>query len=186
MVNFIWEDIIKSKEKETQIGSVLKENFLFAELSKKELRFIEKIVHVRKYRPGETIFRQGEIGVGMYIIIHGIVDIFQERQAPEAEDVERVLITTLHEGTFFGELSLVEDNGKRSATACAKEEAVLVGFFKPDLLEVLDRNPVMGVKITFRLAEILGQRLRATTEKVSQLRNHIQNNGEAGSSAGGK
>jgi len=62
----------------------------------------------------------------------------------------------------------------------------LVGFFKPDLLEVLDRNPVMGVTLTFRLAEILGQRLRATTEKVSQLRNHIQNNGEAGSSAGGK
>lgn len=174
MVNYIWENIFKNSSKESNIESSLKENFLFSSLSKKELNFVEKIIHVRQYHPSELIFRQGEIGVGMYIIVKGSVDIYQEKDEDE-DNENRVHITRLYEGTFFGELSLVEENGKRSATASAHDETTLIGFFKPDLLEILDRNPTTGVKIIFKLAQILGQRLRATTDKVSQLRNHIRN-----------
>ncbi len=41
---------------------------MFQTLSRKELRFVADTVHQRTFKPGEPIFRQGEIGVGMYII----------------------------------------------------------------------------------------------------------------------
>ena len=51
---------------------------------------------------------------------------------------------------------------------------MLVGFFKPDLLEVLERSSDTGVKVVFRLAEFLGRRLKETTDKISQLKKEIR------------
>jgi CRP-like cAMP-binding protein len=178
-VQFLWENIFKRLERERDISSILSENILFKNLSKSELRFIEKIIHVRKYRSGEYIFRQDENGVGMYIIVKGRVDIsiIDDIFVDPAEEKE-VVVTRLDAGDFFGELSLVEDTSKRSASAIASADTVLVGFFKPDLLEILERNPTIGVKVVFRLAEVLGRRLKETTDKISQLKKEIRLLGE--------
>lgn len=178
MVNFLWENLFKKYEGEQSVGAVLSKNILFRNLTKKELRFIEKIVHIRKYRAGEVIFRQNENGVGMYIIVKGRVeisvvdDILSEDQTEESE--KDIIITRLEPGDFFGELSLVEDTGRRSATSVATEDTILIGFFKPDLLEILERSPSTGVKVVFRLAEVLGRRLKETTDKISQMKKEIK------------
>ena len=118
MVNFLWDNIFKTFEKETDVATVLSKNILFRNLSKKELKFIEKIVHIRKYRAGEVIFRQNENGVGMYIIVKGRVQISVIDDIVSGENDEKdVIITRLEPGDFFGELSLVEDTGRRSATS---------------------------------------------------------------------
>jgi CRP-like cAMP-binding protein len=174
-LNFLWENIFKRFEKEQDIAAILAQNILFKNLSKKELRFIENIVHIRKYRSGETIFRQNENGVGMYIIVKGRVDISVIDDLITDRMLEKdVVITRLEPGDFFGELSLVEDSGKRSATSVASEDTVLIGFFKPDLLEILERSPSTGVKVVFRLAEVLGRRLKETTDKITQLKKEIR------------
>ena len=65
----------------------------------------------------------------------------------------------LAEGSFLGELALVDPNHLRTANAVAMERSVLIGFFKPDLEDILERNPAMGVKILFQLSTVLGRRL---------------------------
>lgn len=174
MVNTLWDNIFRRAEEANDVSQILSRNFLFDSLSKKELHFLRDLVHVRTFHPGETIFRQGEIGVGMYILARGTVDIYvEDPQSPEKE-ASSVHITRLGPGDFFGELSLVEDKGRRTATAIAGEETVLIGFFKPDLVEIVERNPSTGVKILNRLSEVLGRRLKETAEKVTRLRKEIQ------------
>jgi CRP/FNR family transcriptional regulator, cyclic AMP receptor protein len=178
-VNFLWDNIFKKLDREQDIASVLSNNILFRNLSKRELRFIEKIIHLRKYRAGEIVFRQNENGVGMYIIVKGRVEISIIDDVLVERDREReVVVTTLEAGDFFGELSLVEEASRRSATAKAAEDSLLIGFFKPDLLEILERSSDTGVKVVFRLAEVLGRRLKETTEKISQLKKEIRLLGE--------
>jgi CRP/FNR family cyclic AMP-dependent transcriptional regulator len=172
MVNFIWENLFRPEEKEKSLRALLNENYLFQDLGSKDLRFVMDIVHVRNYHATEIIFRQGEVGVGMYIVMKGSVDIIIDENAHG--EINESYITQLNAGDFFGELALLEDNGKRTATARAREESVLVGFFKPDLMEVMERNPPLGVKLTFRLGEILGRRLKETTNKVTQLKNELR------------
>ena len=46
---------------------------------------------------------------------------------------------------------------------------MLIGFFKPDLMEILERKPAMGVKILFQLATVLGERLLQTTDRITLL-----------------
>jgi CRP/FNR family cyclic AMP-dependent transcriptional regulator len=178
-VNILWDNIFKRLERQQDIGTILANNILFRNLSKGELKFIEKIIHIRKYRAGETIFRQNESGVGMYIIVKGRVDIsIIDDILLEPDKEKEVIVTRLEPGDFFGELSLVEEVSRRSATAVASEDTVLIGFFKPDLLEILERSPTIGVKVVFRLAEVLGRRLKETTEKISQLKKEIRLLGE--------
>jgi CRP/FNR family cyclic AMP-dependent transcriptional regulator len=176
MIDLLWKNIFLKKEKDT--SSILKENILFQDLTKKELKFVTNIVHIRNFKSQETIFRQGETGLGMYIIINGRVDITVEDHQREGKDTcgrKDTLLTSLTSGDFFGELALVEESGKRSATATAVETTELIGFFKPNLFTILERRPALGVKITLRLSEVLGRRLIETNEKMSCLEHNIEN-----------
>lgn len=168
-MNFVWDNIFR-KTADQSIQSVLSENMLFRDLTDSELRFLERCVHIRHYHVGESVFRQGEVGVGMYLVVKGRIEIFVNDPEAVTEDAREIYITQLLSNDFFGELSLVEENGRRTATAVAREETTLIGFFKPDLMEILARRPAMGTRITLRIAEVLGRRLKETTDKVSELR----------------
>ncbi|MCE3009645.1 MAG: cyclic nucleotide-binding domain-containing protein [Proteobacteria bacterium] len=175
MVEFIWNSLLKN-EKAT-LRKLLKSNILFQDLNPFELSLVENIVNVRNYRPGENIFRQGEVGVGMYIILSGSVTIFVEEiqeNSQTAFNSKHTAVTHLKATDFFGELALVEDESRRSASASAHEETILVGFFKPDLLEIISRNPSAGVKILTRLSEVLGLRLRQTTARITELKRELK------------
>lgn len=173
-MNYLWDNIFRRKRNEDDAHLALRENFLFQDLTDRELRLVESIVHVRRYHSGENVFKQGEVGVGMYIIVKGRVEIYVSDPNSEDESTREIFITQLLQGDFFGELSLVEENGRRTASSVCREETTLIGFFKPDLLEILSRSPAAGIKITTRLAEVLGRRLKETTDKVSELRRALK------------
>lgn len=174
MTDFLWKNYFKRTTKEKEISAILKENILFTDLSSKQLKFVTNIVHLRKYRTNEVVFRQGEVGVGMYIIASGHVNIsVQETLSDKTASRDGIIITKLVSGDFFGELSLVEENSRRSATATAGEDSSLIGFFKPDLLDILERRPNVGVKIALRLGEVIGRRLKETTDRVSMLEEQL-------------
>lgn len=173
-MNYLWDNIFKRLNKEDEVRLALRENVLFKDFTAKELKMLEGIVHVRRYHAGEPVFRQGEIGVGMYLIVSGRVEIFVTDEHGISEVGHNIYITQLLKGDFFGELALVEENGRRTASALAREESVIIGFFKPDLLEILKRSPSSGTKILARLAEVLGRRLKETTDKVSDLRRALK------------
>lgn len=173
-MNYIWENIFRKPKKENDIQSALKANVLFQDLTNSELKFLEEIVHVRRYRAGEPVFRQGEVGVGMYIIVKGKVEIFVNDYGHPFEEAREIFVTQLNEGDFFGELALVEENSRRTATAICRDDTVLIGFFVPDLDEIVKRSPSSGIKILRRLAEVLGRRLKETTEKVTDLRRALR------------
>ena len=103
MADYLWDNIFRKDAKEKELITRLKENFLFELLSNKELSFIEQIVHVRTYRANEVIFRQGEAGVGMYIIKKGNVDIYSAENIPGQENQNETKVTSLSEGDFFGQ-----------------------------------------------------------------------------------
>jgi hypothetical protein len=57
----------------------------------------------------------------------------------------------------------------------ATEPTVLIGLFRPDLLDLIDRNPEAGVKIVLKLSQILAARLRHTHEEMRRMRTEAPN-----------
>jgi CRP-like cAMP-binding protein len=164
----LWENLFRKNAAQTRVNTLLKDTILFKDLETVDIEMIEKIMNPRKYHAGETIFRQGDGGVGMYLIISGSVNIFLD-EVLESQEIRQSLVTRLYTGDFFGESALVIDGGKRSATVIAREDCELLGFFYPDLLQIIKKNPSAGNKILFRLGEVLGTRLRETNKKIISL-----------------
>ena len=165
--HFLWTDLFQSgkSRKVNPIINALSKNALFKTLTPRELTYVSSLVYERVYQPGEAIFQQNDRGLGMYIIVKGKIGIKSESLQGDT------LLTTLGGGSFFGEIALVEPKNLRSASAEAIDRSILLGFFKPDLLTLIDRNPAIGAKILFQLSSVLSRRLVETTEKVTQLLN---------------
>lgn len=155
---FVWENFFRKKESE-DIFTLLKRVPIFESLSKHELKFIERILHRRTYDENEIIFREGEAGLGMYIIEEGEVTIHSGTR-------DNVL-ARLTDGEFFGEMALFSDQ-PRYASATATKPTKVFGFFQPDLFSLMETRPKLGVSVVMKLARIIAERLhRATTEYKS-------------------
>lgn len=164
MSNPIWEVIeIRKRKDRDDIFKVMKNVPIFSDLNDKEMEELEKIIHRREYKKGEPIFRMGDPGLGMYIIIKGSVDIAEENVGGEM-----TTLAMLKEGAFFGDLALL-DEAPRSASAIADEDSDILGFFRPDFLDLLYRKPKSGIKILFGLARTIGERLRRTNLQLTEL-----------------
>jgi CRP/FNR family cyclic AMP-dependent transcriptional regulator len=168
MRSAIWENIFRrTNEEESETALALRHVPVFTDLSKREIRAVEKIVHVRDYKAGETVFQQGDPGLGMYIVITGQIQIVN------TEDPENpVVYSELNDGDFFGDLALVDDS-TRSASAIAHTGTRLVAFFRPELKNIITRFPELGNKILMNLAKVIAQRLRKTNDLLIQAQQQI-------------
>jgi len=172
-VDSFWGNIFRQTDEES-VHSLLRDIPLFDELSSGELSSIESILHRREYDPGEVLFHQGNPGVGMYIIQKGTIEIVYE---PTGET-----LVELSDGDFFGELALLNET-PRSATAVSKNESVLYGLFRPDLLGLVERDPSLGVQLLLRMSQVISERLIQTNEQVQQLREQLHELKENGQEA---
>ena len=68
-------------------------------------------------------------------------------------------------GDFFGELALLDEE-PRSASAICTVHSRLIGFFRTDLLTLINRYPELGNKILLNLSRVLGERLRETNKNI--------------------
>ena len=90
---------------------------LFSGLEKKDLQVLTSACQERNYKAGATLIRQGDTGVGLYVIISGTVRITQANNPDRAE----VELGTAGQGSVLGEMSLLDDL-PRSATVTAVDD----------------------------------------------------------------
>ena len=155
----LWKSLIPGATSSSE-DDLLSAIPLFEELSARELDAVQRLLHRREYVAGESIFVQGEPGLGMYIIARGEVSI-------QSEPTGRELVA-LGDGDFFGEIALLNEV-IRTATARARTDCTLLSLFQPDLLGLLDRNPRLGVKILVALSRLVGLRLVEVSDEVEAL-----------------
>src|SRR5262252_2698069 len=160
----IWSNIFRLGTRRESLAETLQNIPLFRDLSPKELKILERVVHIRTYNAGEPVFVETEPGAGMYVIRSGRVDIVLQYRSEN-----RVILAELEAGDFFGEMALL-GNTSRSATAVARDRSELIGFFHPDLMEIINLHPGMGAKISLGLAKTLAERLRFTNAQLRDIR----------------
>jgi voltage-gated potassium channel len=83
------------------------------------------------YSPGQKIINQGDIGNEMFIIGHGTLDVYLEKNK---------VIASLNEGQFFGEAALLEET-KRNANVRARTYCDLYTLDKEDFIRIIKRYP---------------------------------------------
>ena len=163
----LWNNIFRKKHDEDSLAFFLHNLPMFSELNGRELNLLEKMVHVRNYSAEETIFEEGDPGTGMYMIRSGAVSIYAK--TPEGEDQE---LAILGAGDFFGETTLTAP-APRTATARTSEKSELIGLFRADLLEMVERQPTMTSRILIGLTRIISERLQPASMEIRNLNNRL-------------
>jgi CRP-like cAMP-binding protein len=98
------------------------------------------------YAAGATIFRAGDVGEYLYIVIEGEVDI----EAPSGQ-----FMRTLQAGDIFGEMALIDDS-PRSADAVARTDCVLAPVDERRFLFLIHETPMFALHVM----SVMAQRLR--------------------------
>ena len=103
---------------------ILKSVNLFHEIPGDVLTQIAQIAEEIRYEPQQKIFKEGDYGDSLFVIISGKIDIIQNEHS----------ITQLEKGNCIGEMALL-DQEPRSADAITLEDSILLkidqeGFYE--------------------------------------------------------
>ncbi len=165
----LWSYVFKRKESEDgQALRLLGRSLVFNDLSRAELKKIYRIIHKRVYKKDETVFKSGDPGIGMYIVWEGSIGVFVTDPETEIEQ----MIAHLGVGQSFGDVALFS-NSQRTATIKAISATTLLGFCRPDLMNFINSNPILGNKILIRLLNLAGSRLDLTNQQLSEAKKKI-------------
>jgi uncharacterized membrane protein len=137
---------------------VLQNVAVFQLLDQEELKDLLAETEERSYVAGQTIFREGQPGGEMHVILEGRVETFLVD-----DEGHRVILAEVQKGEMFGELSLF-DNEPRSASAIALEPTRTCIVDRKDLEHLFARKPPAALDIL----AVLSRRLRHTDQMLSQ------------------
>jgi CRP-like cAMP-binding protein len=162
------DDLWQDHQQDREVHEVLADVVFFGTLTPQELAQVGPIMHTRSFLPNETIVRQGAPGVGMYVILSGsaVVNL-------ETADNKIIHLATLGEQQFFGEMSLI-DGSPRAASVIADERTETLGFFRPDLMGLIEHSPQLGLKIVRQVTQIMSGRLRETLSEFRDVTRQLR------------
>lgn len=135
--------MIKSEDIETY----LKGMDFFKPLSDAEIRRVSAAAKMEVYGAGEIIFRQGEKGDTCYFIKEGAVDVFLKGEAGKEN-----YVATLEVGGFFGEMSLLTGDDRKT-TVKAKKDSLLIVIDSRSFCDVFEKSPDLMESISKIVAD---------------------------------
>ncbi len=131
---------------------------------------------VKKFKKGEVIIKEGEIGDLFFILYSGQVLI--TRDTPSG-DVIALATLNSEQNIFFGEMSIISDD-QRSATVTANTDCVTLTISGKKFLEICDAQPVLGYRVLGVLARRLANTVRETNKDKAILYEALCNEIEIG------
>ncbi len=141
------------------ISNFLRQTFFFSSLEDNHYKKLENIAKVLKYRKGETIFSEGEVAKGFYIIKSGKVKIYKI----SFEGKEHIL-HIFGPKEPFGEAPAFT-GAKFPAHACALTQSELIYFDRELFLKLIKEIPEISIKII----ALLSRRLHNFTTIIENL-----------------
>jgi sigma-B regulation protein RsbU (phosphoserine phosphatase) len=145
---------------------------LFVDLPNNELDRLQSELEVLRLSAGEILFREGERGEHLYIIVSGELEILM---GPGLEN--ELILNIIHEGEYIGEMSLLQPDGQRTTSARAHGDVTLLSMSRSQFRDLLSRQPQLAKSmisvLSQRLVNTNLQTFRGLTEKNRQLQKAI-------------
>lgn len=132
---------------------------IFSDLLNSDLNKISDKMIYREYDKGQIILLEESQGETFFVITSGAVKVTRL-----SDDGREVILAILGESDFFGEMSLLDGQG-RSANIIATEPAKMLTLSRNDFLDCLESYP----KIAIALLEELATRLRKSDQQIESL-----------------
>ena len=143
----------------SEIKYVLSNSELFKGLEEKSIERIALLQKEEKYKPGEYIFQQGDLGNRIYIIIEGHISL--ERKMDLGTRKGNMVIGMLGKWRAFGCWScLLGETQSLMSSAICRKNAKLLSFDGSELRAIMLSEAEIGFHIMERICFLLRDRVR--------------------------
>ena len=140
--------------------NLLKHAAIFQDLDEGELARVSEVCREQRFSLGQHIFKEGEAGNRLYLIVEGDVRI--SRDVPGSGEEA---LAVLKPGALFGEMS-VFDRSERSTDAISNGGTKVLTIARSDFELLLDFNRELAYKVLWSCVRLLSMRLRSTNDSL--------------------
>ncbi len=138
------------------VTTVLKQVSIFRHLDDQQLEYVATHATRLVLDAGQRVFHEGDASDSLYLILVGRVRVYREDDRGNVSELD-----VLSEGSFFGELALL-DRGSRSASITTLTWCDFLVVDKHLFAALIHESPP---KVVLRILADLGQQLRASNER---------------------
>ncbi|MCI5137120.1 MAG: ATP-binding cassette domain-containing protein [Candidatus Electrothrix sp. AR1] len=140
------------------LGAAAREQLSLAlpTLNDHELEYIAEHTDLQLYPPDDVVIRQGDIATAFFILIRGEVEILRT-----GKDGKEEHIATLDKrGDYFGEIGLLQENSRRSATVSATglDNVEVLVIERDDFLKMFDSSKMTRAVIRNEMVQRLARK----------------------------
>ncbi len=140
-----------------EISAMLDGALMFRDFEWAQIEALSAYIQLYRATPGTVLFREGDQGNFMCVVLQGRLDI--RKQDMQHEDKT---VATVYAGRSLGEMAMV-DSEARSATAVVMEPAVLAVLTQDSFMSITQDKPALAVKLLLKISQLISQRLRHTS-----------------------
>lgn len=145
-------------------AKALKEIELFKNLDPMHLAHIASIMQEQVVKKNTILFEENAKPEFFYIIVKGRIRI--SKMIP---GIGEEALAILDQGSYFGEIEMLEPEIPRAARALAHEDSVLEVIRIDDFHALLGTDRELAVAILWSFVKTLSHRIRNTNDKVTAM-----------------
>lgn len=148
-----------------EILRAIKAVSLFESLNDRLLGGLSKACTVREFSADETIVKQGNPGIGLFVIVSGKVKIVKTN-----ERGERLELATHGPGEVIGEFAVL-DGAPRSADVIAQEPTTCLVLSSWDFKGFMESHP----EVALHILPVVVKRFRETNDALTGMQEQTRN-----------
>ncbi|OGR84280.1 MAG: hypothetical protein A2902_00745 [Elusimicrobia bacterium RIFCSPLOWO2_01_FULL_64_13] len=137
----------------------------FAGLGDDELELLEQCGKETVYPPDAAVFKQGDAGDRMYLVLEGTIEIWKS----EGQDLKGSRLARLKPGEIFGEMALFDKEPRSAGALTFLKEAKMLVWEEKDLSRLVRDRPELGVKLLSNFLKKISYRLRVANDAIHTL-----------------
>jgi CRP-like cAMP-binding protein len=147
----------------------LRENSVFEDVSDEGFYFLLERFNERRYSQDELIFKQDNLGICLFIVQQGSVEMTVQNDRGE-----RILCNQASAGSIIGEMSLVTDSSRCTTARAVENDTILLTLTKFDLKELNDYHPADSMHVLKAISVTICNNLRRSTSQLRQACDEIR------------
>lgn len=137
----------------------LKEVPFFQGMKIEHLKALASLCEEKFFEKGNYIYRNGDAGGVLYVVVNGRVGIEQEKRAGSF-----VRISEAEAYSYFGETDFF-DNSPRSTSAVVIRDTLVLSLRREPVIEFAREDP----NLTLDLINVLSNRLRENNDRLAEM-----------------
>ena len=149
----------------TDLLQMLQGSQFFGDFPVPQIETLTQYVQAYSGTAGTEIFREGDRGGFMCLLIAGAAEIFKQDNKYGSKRIGRI-----GPGITVGEMALV-DGEQRSATCICPEPSTLVMLTREQFVRIIREHPALSVNILLKIVTMMSRRLRQAS---GQLVDYLQ------------